>query len=95
MTDKDFVKHYYADAYSKDEGDFFIYAKLHAGPRKGTEEIIGEGVTEDNAWEDAKYILENKPEYMRPFSIYFAMQEAETRERISAIDSQNKKKTKK
>lgn len=92
MTDKEFVKHYYPDAYSKYEGDFFIYSKYQDGPRKGVETIIGQGATEEYAWEYAKYIIERTPDYKRPFSIYFTLQEAETRKRIAAIESDNKKR---
>lgn len=64
MTAKEFVISKYPDAYLEQDGNnhpiFQVFANPDAGfPKVGI--VIGDGLTPDKAWEDAKQWIEDLP----------------------------------
>jgi hypothetical protein len=60
MTDKEFVIKSFPDAYFEKEIGISLYWIWVRNPGRVSEEIIGSGLTEDEAWEDAKNWIDNE-----------------------------------
>jgi hypothetical protein len=62
MTDKEYVKQFFPDAYVEEETfDSWVWINLN-----GKTVIIGDGKSPEEAWKDARYEIDNLPEDQNP-----------------------------